>query len=270
VTELTPQLFTIFADLVETASGLHYGLADRDLFGSKLIAHAADRGHELLLDYYYHLRYDDVDRVELDSLIEALLVHETYLFRELDALRALVDTQIVPAVRARGHARVWSAACSTGEEPYSLAMLLDARGVLDAVEIVATDLSPTVIERARLGVFGRRALRDGHPPELAARYTERSAQGVTVVSRIRAAVRFSTRNLVGRDAPSLGRFDAILCRNVLIYFRDAQILRVIEQLVGQLADGGVIAVGVSESLLRFGTKLICEERAGSFFYRRAP
>ena len=270
VTELTPQLFAIFTRLVEDASGLHYGPTDRDLFGAKLIAHAAERGHEMLLDYYYRLRYDDVDRVELASLIEALLVHETYLFRELDALRTLVDTHLVAAVRAGRRARVWSAACSTGEEPYSLAMLLDARGVLDAVEIVATDLSPTVIERARRGRFGRRALRDGHPSDLVARYTESTGQGIVVSPRIRSAVQFSTLNLVAGAWPQLGLFDAILCRNVLIYFRDEQILRVIDRLVGFLAAGGLLAVGVSESLLRFGTKLVCEERASSFFYRCAP
>jgi chemotaxis protein methyltransferase CheR len=269
VTELSPQLFAIFAGLVEEASGLHYAAGDRDLFGTKLAAHAAERGYDTLLDYYYRLRYDDIDRVELASLLEALLVHETYLFRELDALRALVDTHLVPAIAARGRARVWSAACSTGEEPYTLAMLLDARGVLDAVDIVATDLSPVVVERARRGQFGRRALRDGHPPELAARYVEREGAGFTVAPRIRDAVQFSTANLVAPPADDLRGFDAIVCRNVLIYFSDDQIIRVIDQLVARLAPGGLLAVGVSESLLRFGTRLICEERGSSFFYRSA-
>jgi chemotaxis protein methyltransferase CheR len=270
VTELSPQLFTIFASLVEEASGLHYGPADRELFGAKLVAHASERGHDMLLDYYYRLRYDDVARVELASLLEALLVHETYLFRELAALHALVDTQLVPAVHARGRARAWSAACSTGEEPYTLAMLLDARGVLDAVEIIASDLSPVVIERARHGRFGRRALRDGYPVELAARYLEREGTGVAVAPRIRDAVQFSTMNLIAPPTPELGVFDAILCRNVMIYFADAQILRVLDRLAGHLAPGGLLAVGVSESLLRFGTQLICEERGNSFFYRCAP
>jgi chemotaxis protein methyltransferase CheR len=268
VTAPSPQLFAVFANLVESAAGLHYGPADRDLFASKLIAHAAERGHELLLDYYYRLRYDDPDGVELASLIEALLVHETYLFRELGALIELVDSHLVPIVRARKRARVWSAACSTGEEPYTVAMLLDDRGVLDAVEIIATDLSPTAIQRARRGALGRRALRDGYPAELAARYTEVTAHGRTVVARIRDAVQFSIANLVA-PVPALGTFDVILCRNVLIYFNDDQIHRVIEQLAEHLTYDGLIAVGISESLLRFGTRLLCEERGACFFYRCA-
>jgi chemotaxis protein methyltransferase CheR len=267
VTALSPQLFAVFADLIERAAGLHYAPSDRDLFTTKLVAHAAERGHDLLLDYYYRLRYDDRDGVELASLIEALLVHETYLFRELGALVELVDGHLVPIVHARKRARVWSAACSTGEEPYTLAMLLDDRGVLGAVEIVATDLSDAVIRRARQGMVGRRALRDGHPAELAARYTETTARGIQVIPRIRDAVRFSTMNLVGPRAPELGLFDAILCRNVLIYFRDEQILRVVDRLADHLTHDGLLAVGVSESLLRFGTRLACEERSSSFFYR---
>ena len=269
VTALSDPLFAVFADLVEGASGLHYGGADRELFASKLAAHAAERGHDGLLDYYYRLRYDDADGVELARLIEALVVHETYLFRELGALIALVDRHIVPVVGARRRARVWSAACSTGEEPYGLAMLLDDRGVLDAVEIIATDLSAAAIRRAREGKLGRRALRDGFPTELAARYTEASAHGIIVAPRIRDAVRFSTMNLVDSTPPELGRFDAILCRNVLIYFRDEQIRRAIDRLAEHLVPDGLIAVGVSESLLRFGTRLICEERGGAYFYRCA-
>lgn len=269
VTALSPQLFAVFANLVESAAGLHYGHADRELFASKLSDHAAERGHELLLDYYYRLRYDDPDGTELASLIEALLVHETYLFRELGALVELVDSHLVPIVRARKRARVWSAACSTGEEPYTLAMLLDDRGVLDAVAIVATDLSPAAIETARHGKLGRRALRDGHPADLTARYTEVTEEGRRVVARIRDAVQFSIANLVGLAADELGLFDAILCRNVLIYFNDDQILRVIDRLAEHLTHDGLISVGVSESLLRFGTKLLCEERGNSFFYRCA-
>jgi len=266
VTALSPPLFAVFADLVERAAGLRYGPAERELFASKLTAHAAERGHDLLLDYYYRIRYDDPDGVELASLIEALLVHETYLFRELGALTELVDSHLVPIVRARKRARVWSAACSTGEEPYTLAMLLDDRGVLDAVEIIATDLSPTTIQRARQGALVRRTLRDDHPAELVERYTEVTPHGRSVVARIRDAVQFSIANLIA-PAPALGRFDVILCRNVLIYFGDEQIVRVIEQLAEHLTHDGLIAVGVSESLLRFGTRLLCEERGASFFYR---
>lgn len=266
---MSPQLFVLFSRLVEETAGITYGANDRELFAQKVADHALEVGYDSLLDYYYHLRYGDADGVERRRLIEALLVNETYFFRELPALLALVDHHLADVVRQRGRARVWSAGCSSGEEPYTLAMLLDERGLLGAVEILATDLSTTALARAAAGRHSPRALREGHPVGLAARYLEVSPQGVVVAPKIRAAVAFSRVNLVDDEAIArLGTFDAILCRNVLIYFPDERIIHVVERLAAALAPGGLLAVGVSESLLRFGTALVCEERAGSFFYRK--
>lgn len=268
--KLTPQLAAIFANLVEEVSGLHYGQRNSELLGEKIAARAEEAGYEALLDYYYRLRYDDPSGVETRALIDALLVHETYFFRELAPLQQLVDGHLAEVVRANGRASVWSAACSTGEEPMTLAMLLDERGLLDRVEIIASDLSESAIDRARSGRHGRRALRDGHPAALAQRYLTVDEHGVTACPRIRNAVSFRTSNLLDPASPEeQGKFDLILCRNVLIYFGDAVIARVLDRLAGALAPGGVIAVGVSESLLRFGSLLACEERGGWFFYRKA-
>ena len=268
--ELTPQLFAIFSQLVEEQCGLHYSANDRSLFESKLATQASEQGYESLLDYYYRLRYDDPDGVEKRALVQALVVHETYLFRELAPLELLCDAYLKEIVRERGHARVWSAACSTGEEPTTLAILLDQRGLLDKVELVASDISAAALAKARTGTFGRRALREGHPTQLAARYLERGPSGARCSPAITAAIRYFQVNLLDEAAVrELGTFDAILCRNVLIYFRDAQIVRVVSLLRDQLTPRGVVLVGVSESLLRFGTSLACEERGGAFFYRRA-
>lgn len=267
---MTPELFAIFSALVQDACGMHYNEAERALFGAKVAAHAQDCGYDALLDYYYRLRYDDPAGVEMAKLVEVLLVHETYFFRELPPLVQLVDTCLVPTVQARGRARVWSAACSTGEEPYTLAMLLAEREVLSQVEIVATDISPQTVARARLGRHGPRSLREPRSPSLVARYLEVGPRGITVAPVIRDAVRFDTFNLVDEaPRPELGLFDAVLCRNVLIYFDDKEILRVIERIGAHLAPGGLLAVGVAESLLRFGTMLCCEERGNAFFYRLA-
>jgi chemotaxis protein methyltransferase CheR len=267
--ELTPQLFAIFSQLVEEECGLYYAAGDRGLFESKLAAQAAELGFDSLLDFYYLLRYDDPDGVERRALVQALVVHETYLFREVASLELLCDEYLAEVVRTRGRARVWSAACSTGEEPTTLAILLDQRKLLDKVEVVASDISAAAIAKARTGTFGRRALRDGHPAELAARYLEQGPGGVRAASRITDAIRYLNVNLLdAAKVRDLGTFDAIICRNVLIYFRDAQIVRVVSTLREQLVPSGVVLVGVSESLLRFGTALACEERGGAFFYRR--
>ncbi len=267
---MSPQLYVLFSTLVEETSGVLYGPQDQELFANKVADHALEEGFGSLLDYYYRLRYDDRDGADTRRLIESLLVHESYFFRELPPLIEIVDQVIPRAINQRGRARVWSAACAGGEEPFTLAMLLDERGLLDHVDIIATDISTTVLARAAGGRHSRRSLRDGHPALTAARYLEVSPQGVIVSPRIRNAVRFERLNLVDGDAiAALGLFDVILCRNVLIYFRENRVVRVVEQLGSALRPDGILAVGVSESLLRFGTSLVCEERNGSFFYRRA-
>ncbi len=267
---MSPQLFVLFTSLVEEVSGISYGTQDSDLFTSKVSDHAMELGYSSLLDYYYRLRYDDKDSHETRRLIEVLLVHETYFFRELPPLVELADNFLVPLVRTKGRARVWSAGCATGEEPYTLAMLLDDRGVLDQVEIIATDISASVLARAEAGRHSRRSLREGHPAALATRYLEVSPQGVIVAPRIRSGVTFQRVNLIDPGSVSkLGSFDAILCRNVLIYFNEGRVHAVVERMADALAPGGILAVGVSESLMRFGTSLTCEECGGSFFYRRA-
>jgi chemotaxis protein methyltransferase CheR len=165
---------------------------------------------------------------------------------------------------------VWSAACSTGEEPFTLAMLLADAGLLDQVEIVASDVSTTAIARATAGQHGERALRDGHPQDCARRYLTVTTEGIMVAPRIRDAVRFQVLNLLDDDAVrGLGQFDAILCRNVLIYFRDDRITAVLDRLARSFEPRGLLAVGVTESLHRFGSALVCEQHGSSFFYRSA-
>lgn len=267
---VNPALGQLFSNLLEEAAGLHYGAPDREIFDHKLLAHAEDAGFESLLDYYYRLRYDDPTGSALRSLIEALVVHETYFFRELAPVVELIDGYLTDVVRRRGRARIWSAACSTGEEPLTLAMLLDQRGLLGSVEILATDVSQRALARATSGRYGRRSLRDGYPADVAHRYLDVGDLGVSIAPRMIEAVKFSQLNLVDDHAvAAVGLVDAVLCRNVLFYFRDELALGVVERLGRLLADDGVLLVGVAESLLRFGTALRCEERRGCFFYRKA-
>ncbi|MFP2964505.1 CheR family methyltransferase, partial [Myxococcus sp. 1LA] len=146
---MSPQVFAILAALIEQRSGLHYAPEDRELLADKVVPRALDAGFDSLLDYYYFLRYDPAGSEALDALVDALLVHETYFFREPQPLRVLTEDVLVPAVRAGRRPRVWSAACSTGEEPLTLAMMLAEAGVLEGVELVASDLSAGRWTRAR-------------------------------------------------------------------------------------------------------------------------
>lgn len=267
--ELSPQVFNLFAGLIEERVGLHYSAGERELLAYKLASRATEAGFYSLLDYYYHLRYDDPSGAELTALTDVLVVNETFFFRERAPLERVIESHIAPLCARKVRPRIWCAASSTGEEPFSLAILLAERGLLSQVDILATDISQRVLVRARSGVLTQRSLREGHPSDLVAKYLHVSDEGVRVAPAIRAAVQFQCLNLLDRAAiAQLGLFELILCRNVLIYFRDDRTKEVIKHLTSALKPSGVLLVGVSESLLRFGTALICEERAGSFFYRK--
>lgn len=265
---LSPQVAAILSGLIEERLGLHFGPEYLDLLAEKLGPRAVERGFESLLDYYYFLRYDAGAVEELAALADALTVNETYFMREAQQLRALVSTWLEPAVRAGGSPRVWCAACSTGEEPLSLAALLDERGLLGRVQIVASDISARALDIAQRGIYGPRAARALDP--LPAWLTS-SETGLRVDGKLKEAISFRRINLLDdAQVAALGSFDAILCRNVLIYFRDETIQSVIDRLQRALTPRGALLVGASESLMRLGTSLSCEEHGGAFFYRKVP
>lgn len=267
--EMSPQVFTIMAALIEERIGLHYSVSERELLGYKLSSRAVESGFYSLLDYYYHLRYDDPDGVELAALTDALVVNETFFFRERAPLEQVVEAYVVPLCARKRKPRIWCAAAATGEEPFSLACLLAERGLRDQVELIATDISQRALARARSGVHARRSIREGCPADLVAKYLYPSGDWIHVIPAIRDMVQFQYLNLLDQAAiAKLGLFDVILCRNVLIYFRNERVRQVVQLVSAALKPDGVLLVGVSESLLRLGTTLVCEERSGSFFYRK--
>jgi chemotaxis protein methyltransferase CheR len=265
---LTPELHAIFSGFLRERVGLHYGSDDAGLLGDKLALRAEDAGFTSLLDYYYHLRYDDDGGAELAALAEALVVHESYLFREHEQLVLIAD--LAAAAAARGERpRIWSAACAAGEEPATLAMLLAARGCLASVDLVASDLSAQVLARARRGTWSRRALRHVPDPALVDRYLAVEDRQVRIDPQLLAAIDWRQINLIDpAQVATVGACDLVLCRNVLIYFEDDTMLRVVNALAQQLRRGGALFVGIAESLMRLPTQLVCEEHRGVFLYRR--
>jgi chemotaxis protein methyltransferase CheR len=265
---LSPQVFAILSALVEERTGLHYDLHERELLAERASPRATEHGLESLLDYYYFLRYDPAGESELALLAEALVVNETYFFREVSALKVLVQ-DVVPQLLAQGaRPRIWCAACATGEEPLTLAMLLDEAGLLDQVRVVASDISGRALAQARAGVFRRRSLRS-LPAGVVGRWLEGDEDGMRVAPRVHQAIDWLRVNLVDeRDLSGIGQFDVIICRNVLIYFRDRTIEQVVGNLCRRLLPNGQLVIGASESLLRFNVELTCEEQRGAFFYRK--
>jgi chemotaxis protein methyltransferase CheR len=265
---LTSALFRLLGALVEERTGVHYTDDKRELFSARIWERLADTGFASPLDYYYFLRYDAASKAEFEELVNALVVNETYFFREVDQLRALRDEVLRPLVERGLRPRVWCAASSTGEEALSVAMLLAEAGLLAEVDIVASDISTKALARARSGVHGPSSLR-ATPPELRERFLSVKDGRVEVVAAIRERIDWRHVNLLDvRGVAALGTFDGILCRNVLIYFQDETIRRLVRTLSNALREGGRLFVGASESLLRFGTVLQCEERRGAFSYSR--
>ena len=274
---LAHQLFLLLSTLVEERTGLHYAVEDKALFSDKIWTRLEEAGFISPLDYYYFLRYDPRGEAELAALVDVLVVGETYLFREVDALCAAIDHVVRPAVEERGSAKVWSAGCSTGEEPYTVAMLLADVNLLDRVKLIATDVSNRSLARARAGSVPQRSLRaltQGSAlaaplslQRIADRWIEPVEGGGARISReIVSTIDFRHDSLLNPKVPELQDLDLILCRNVLIYFRDDVVRRVVDMFAQRLRPGGRLVVGASESLLRFGTALRCEERAGAFLY----
>ncbi|HKO89821.1 MAG TPA: protein-glutamate O-methyltransferase CheR [Polyangiaceae bacterium] len=267
-TSASRPVFAILSALVEERAGLHYGPAEQDLFLDRVKARCDDAGFESLLDYYYFLRYDPGGPRELDELVAHLVVNETYFFREIEALRVIVTRFLRPLVQSGHRPRVWSAACATGEEPLTLAMLLAQAGLLSQVELVASDISQRALDSARSGSFSRRSLRHGVDAELAQRWIREQDGRLRVAPELLEAIEWRRVNLCEpAETSQIGACDVVLCRNVLIYFRDDTVVGVLERLAARLKPDGALFVGVSESLLRFGTALTCEEADQVFFYR---
>ena len=266
---LSPQVFTILGTIIEERAGLQYRIEDLELLREKVLPRAQEKGFDSLLDYYYFLRYDALGGAELDVLIETLVVHETYFFRESDQLQALVQEIIAPAVKEGRTLRIWCAACSTGEEAITLRILLARAGLLDKVQVLASDISHRALGRARLGEYAANSMR-AVPEDVPGPWLTRRDKRVEVSAALRETIDWRCVNLTDPLAVrALGKFDHILCRNVLIYFGDQTVRRVVASLTEALLPGGLLLIGASESLLRYGTSLSCEERGGAFFYRRA-
>jgi chemotaxis protein methyltransferase CheR len=253
---------------VEERLGLRYGDSDLTALVDRVGARARAAGCGSLVEYYGRLR--DAAADEWSALADHLVVSETYFFREMPPLETLIDQEIVPRARGGFPVRLWSAGCATGEEPLTVAALLAERRCLDRISLLATDVSPAALARARSGRHGPGALRAPALPEMARRWMSRQPDGsVEVDQELIAQVRWQQMNLLDAGAVrALGSFDAILCRNVFIYFSERATRAVMALLTEALRPGGVLLVGVSESLHRFAPTLACEEHQGVFYYRK--
>jgi chemotaxis protein methyltransferase CheR len=226
--------------------------------------------------YYYYLLYDRDGRQELETLVELLTTGETYFFREMNQLRAFTD-EILPEILARrakndgGPVKLWSAGCASGEEPYTLAMLLLEKKYAPeyAFEIYATDLNRTLLHKARTGVFRENSFRMTED-RLRMKYFEpHDERTLRVRDEVKRMVTFGWVNLYDTGRPMVfGTVDVIFCRNVIIYFDKDGKKRVVDSFYDKLNPGGFLLLGHSESLLNISTRFALRHLKNDMVYQK--
>jgi chemotaxis protein methyltransferase CheR len=221
---------------------------------------------------YYFLKYDPRRAEEFAVIVDLLTIHETYFFREDHQLRALRH-EILPDLMKRRTdrtLRIWSAGSSTGEEPYSIAMMLanEPEYAEWHIEIVGSDISQRVLEVARRGVYSASSFRTT-PPEFRERYFHSEGAGFRIDDSIKRMVSFFAFNLADVDRAALvPRVDVVLCRNVIIYFDLPVKKRVIEMFWSRLRPSGYLLLGHSESLINVSTAFNLRHLSHDIVYQK--
>ena len=262
----------LLGDLIQERFGLTFEGIRQEILASRL----GPRLRELHLDsaraYYEYLRFHPLRDAEFDRLPTLVTNNETYFFRETRQFEILVE-HVLPERRALGPRRplrLLSAGCSSGEEPYSIGIVLQQAGHAPgrAWEMDACDLNSERIARAKEGAYEEGSLR-ACDPETRRRYFTEEGERFRLRQRYRAGIRFFQANLLAPGfALERGAYDAVLCRNLLIYFGDAAFDRLIGLLGRSLLPGGYLFLGHSESLFDRSTDLLPVVVGGSVVYRK--
>jgi chemotaxis protein methyltransferase CheR len=271
---LTPREFRLFQALIQREAGIHLSDAKKVLVEGRLARRLRELGLDFA-DYYGLVEADPQERVRM---LDCICTNETHFFREPRQFEFL-ESHVFPEWRARAEAgamarrvRVWSAGCSTGEEPYSVAMAFLARFPPSSgweIEIVATDLSTRVLERAQSAVWTIEKAKEIPEPYLKAfmlRGTGPEEGRMKAGPLVRSRVRFHRLNLNAEPFTFAGRFDLVFCRNVLIYFDAASKARVVGRLLERLEPHGYLFLGHAETVTGLNART---RSVGPTVYRHA-
>ena len=249
---MTPLEYEYLRKLLKERSGLDLSADKQYLVESRLIPLARKAGLVGIGELVREVKSGS-DALTID-VIEAMTTNETFFFRDkipFDHLRQTVIPELLQARAGRRSLRIWCAASSTGQEPYSIAMCLKENAAALAgwrVEILATDLSRGVLEKARAGIFSQFEVQRGLPIQMLVKYFTQMGELWQLNADIRAMVQHRQLNLL-QDFSHLGTFDVIFCRNVLIYFDPDTKGAIFGRLAKMLEPDGVLALGAAESVV---------------------
>jgi chemotaxis protein methyltransferase CheR len=271
--ELPDDVFRLLRDAIYRRTGIWFADSSKYLLQKRLSPRARELNFESFQKYHYFLQYDPRAEAEYDEIYDLVTTKETYFFREPAQLNAFVE-EIVPDLLSRKGVkkiRVWCAGCSTGEEPYSIAIMLQEARHFDRAgfEIFASDISQQVLVRARKGQYRESAFRVTDP-NVRDKYFIREDDGSwRIQDEIRNRISFGRLNLYDEPRVALiGYVDVIFCRNVIIYFDDASKRSVIGSFYNRLHDGGYLLLGHSESLISLSTQFKLRHLRNDMVYQK--
>jgi chemotaxis protein methyltransferase CheR len=250
---VTPLEFDYLRKLLKERSGLVLAGDKQYLVESRLLPVAHRSGIGDLSQLMQKLRGRDAEALIVE-VIEAMTTNESFFFRDklpFDHFRDTIMPALLAARAAQRRIRIWSAAASTGQEPYSLAMSLRDMGhALTGwqVEIVATDYSTQVLEKAKSGIYSQFEVQRGLPIQLLIKHFDRVGDTWQVAPDIRAMVQYRAHNLL-HDFTHLGPFDLVFCRNVLIYFDQQTKSQVLDRIAQVIHDDGYLVLGAAETVV---------------------
>jgi chemotaxis protein methyltransferase CheR len=269
---IPPTGLPVLHELVHERTGLFFDNGRGELFAERLAPLVVERGFRSFLDLYYLLKYDEVaSKQGWRQVLDALSVPETYFWREIDQVKAIV-CRVVPELVRRWPGiplRIWSAPCATGEEPLTIAMMLNEAGWFEraAIEIHGSDGSPAAIAKARGGQYRPRAMR-ALPAPLQEKYF--IAAGGTFVAQAELTRRISSWSVVNLMDPEavapFARSPIVFCRNAFIYFSPQAVRRVVDQFAALMPAPGYLCVGAAESLLNITNAFALQEIDRAFVY----
>lgn len=275
--KITNDEFIILRDFLYDQCGIFVGENRKYLMENRLNTRLRELGLHSFSEYHNYLRYDKNKKAELNELFINMTTNETSFFRnnvQLDIFRDKVLTKLIQEQRAKGEKKIniWSAGCSSGEEPYTIAIiLLDLlKGEINDwnIKITANDLSLAMLNIARKGVYSEYALRTT-PPEIIEKYFTKEGKMYKICPAAQKLVQFGQINLAKSDELArVERSHIVFCRNVIIYFDDAMKKHVINAFYDNLLPGGYLLIGHSESLHNISRTFKPEHHPGAIIYRK--
>lgn len=270
---MDPETFKLFRDFIYEQTGITFQENQKYLLESRLASRLKEHKLATYADYLNYLRFDTYRDRELVSLYGLITTNETYFYRDQPQLDSFIKT-IVPAImeanKSSRQIRIWSAACSSGDEPYTLALMLSDYAPLVNwnIEILATDISEPILKLAKAGVYTAHALRH-IPPHLKTRHFNAQGENFAISQTMKSRVKFMNLNLYDRPRLKLIRgMDIIFCRNCLIYFDDKAKHQIVTDLAGALKPHGYLVIGFSESLTKMNEVFRSQHVGRSVVYQK--